>query len=152
MSDQSTFWSEEHLVKISQSPVSEQEWTEIVVNSQLSSLDLLRDSGPDGWSGRTFPVCCRLTEDERLEPFSESWGNSGMGSLTEFLTLNTAEFHSEGVGSSLSDILETGALPERYYLSPRACLGIVRRAARRGRALPEHLRRALDEAARAPME
>ena len=108
MSDQSTFWSEEHLAKISQSLVSEPEWMEIVVNSPLSSLDLLRDSGPDGWSGRTSPVCCRLTEDERLEPFSESWGNSGMGSLTEFLTLNTAEFHSEGVGSSLSDILETG--------------------------------------------
>jgi hypothetical protein len=147
MSEQSTFWSEEHLVKISQSPGSEQEWTEIVVNSPLSSLDLLRDSGPDGWSGRTFPVCCRLTTDERLEPFSEYWGNSGMGSLTEFLTLNTAEFHSEGVGCSLSDILETGDVPQRYYLSAKACRGILRRAEKRGKELPGQLRVALESVA-----
>jgi hypothetical protein len=84
--------------------------------------------------------------------FLGGWRNSGMGGPTESWTLSTLEFPSGAVASSLSDILETGALPERYYLSPRACLGIVRRAARRGRALPEHLRRALDEAARAPME
>ena len=147
MSDQSTFWSEEHLVKISQSPVSEQEWLEIVVNSPSSSLILLRELGPDGWSGRTSPVCCRLTEDERLEPFSQSWGNSGMGSPTEFLTLNTAEFHSDAVASSLSDILETGVVPQRYYLSATACRGILRRAKKRGKALPTALMEALVSAA-----
>jgi len=143
MSEQSTFWSEEHLAKISQSQDCEQEWTEIVVNSPLNSLDLLKGSGPDGWSGRTSPASCRLTEDERLEPFSESWGNSGMGSLTEFLTLNTAEYHSDGVGSSLSDILETGDMPQRYFLSAKACQGILRRAEKRAKALPDALRVAL---------
>jgi hypothetical protein len=40
---QSTFWSEEHLVKISQSPVSEQEWLAIVATSRSNSLGLLRE-------------------------------------------------------------------------------------------------------------
>jgi len=45
--------------------------------------------------------------------------------------------------SSLSDILETGDLPQRYYLSPKACAGILRRAANRGKDLPTMLLRAL---------
>ncbi len=45
-------------------------------------------------------------------------------------------------GSSLSRILQ-GAPPTKYYLTPRACLGILRRAFERGKALPKKLERAL---------
>jgi hypothetical protein len=45
----------------------------------------------------------------------------------------------------LSDVLEEiGSVPRRYYLSKKACSGILRRAAKRGRALPERLRMALE--------
>ena len=44
--------------------------------------------------------------------------------------------------SRLSQILEERAHP-RYYLSPRACTGILTRARRRGKPLPERLERAL---------
>lgn len=37
--------------------------------------------------------------------------------------------------SSLSDILETGDVPPRFYLSAKACSGIVRRAERRGKEI-----------------
>jgi hypothetical protein len=70
-----------------------------------------------------------------------------MGSPTEFLTLNTLEYPSDGVASSLSDILEIGELPQRYYLSGTACRGILRRAEKRGKELPEALRSALLEVA-----
>jgi hypothetical protein len=43
----------------------------------------------------------------------------------------------------LSDVLETGELPRRYYLTPRACQGILRRAEKRGKDLPEALKSAL---------
>jgi hypothetical protein len=59
-----------------------------------------------------------------------------MGSLTGFLTLNTSEFPSDGAASSLSDILETGDVPQRFYLSQKACAGILRRAKKRGKDLP----------------
>lgn len=42
----------------------------------------------------------------------------------------------------LSQILETH-VPEKYYLSPRACSGILRRAKTKGKDLPEILREAL---------
>jgi hypothetical protein len=66
-----------------------------------------------------------------------------MGSPTEFLTLNISEYPSDGGASSLLDILETGELPQRYYLSGTACRGILRRAEKRGKELPEALRSAL---------
>jgi hypothetical protein len=47
----------------------------------------------------------------------------------------------------LSDVLETGALPEKYSLSPRACSGILRRAERRGKELPPMLKKALEAVA-----
>ena len=52
------------------------------------------------------------------------------------------EFHNEEEESSLSQILEDN-VPEKYYLSNKACLGILRRSEKRGKTLPEVLRNAL---------
>ncbi|KST74358.1 hypothetical protein WS76_09465 [Burkholderia humptydooensis] len=73
-----------------------------------------------------------------------------MGSHTGFLTLSTSEWNhtlapslnDDGV-SSLSDILETGDVPQRYFLSAKACSGILRRAEKRGKELPRPLAHAL---------
>ena len=46
----------------------------------------------------------------------------------------------------LSSILMEG-VPERYYLSPKACQGILRRASERGKKLPVLLETALMEQA-----
>jgi hypothetical protein len=73
-----------------------------------------------------------------------------MGGATDALTLNTCEWgdgpepsRSAGDVCSLSDVLETGPLPEKYSLSPRACRGICARAERRGKELPPMLKAAL---------
>lgn len=57
-------------------------------------------------------------------------------------TLNTSECPSDVVESSLSQIL-LDTVPSKYYLSQTACLGILRRAEQRGKALPETLETAL---------
>jgi len=44
---------------------------------------------------------------------------------------------------SLSEVLEPEAMP-RYFLSPKAAQGILRRAAKRGRDLPPMLQQALE--------
>ena len=62
----------------------------------------------------------------------------------EFLTHNTGEFPSAVVESTLSSILEASA-PEKYYLSAKACEGILRRAERRGKELPPMLKTALEQ-------
>ena len=59
-------------------------------------------------------------------------------------TLNFGESPSEGRESTLLQILEANA-PEKYYLSPKACRGILNRAERRGKRLPEMLLEALKE-------
>jgi hypothetical protein len=59
------------------------------------------------------------------------------------LTLSFSESPSGGGGSLLSDVLETGAPPEKYFLSPKACAGILRRAEARRKQLPPLLRAVL---------
>jgi hypothetical protein len=86
------------------------------------------------------------TPQKSYTPSTASWPdfqNSGMGSPTEFLTLSISEFPKDAVASSLSDILETGELPQRYFLSATACKGILRRAEKRGKELPPQLEQAL---------
>lgn len=60
------------------------------------------------------------------------------------MTLNIGESPSVAKESTLSQILQANA-PEKYYLSPKACLGILRRADRRGKELPKMLKEALEE-------
>ena len=57
-------------------------------------------------------------------------------------TLNTSECPSAVVESSLSQILQD-TVPSKYYLSPTACMGILRRAEERGKDLPTALAAAL---------
>ena len=57
-------------------------------------------------------------------------------------TLNTGVSPRDAKESSLSQILQADP-PLKYYLSPKACLGILRRAFERGKELPKKLERAL---------
>ena len=84
----------------------------------------------------------RFTDGQRR---TYIWETDGAW-LTEFLTLNTGVSPSEEQGSTLSQILEA-KVPEKYYLSPKACLGILRRASVRGKELPEVLKTALERQA-----
>jgi hypothetical protein len=59
------------------------------------------------------------------------------------LTRNTSEWRNEGAACSLSSILEVAPIPQRFFLSRKACSGIIRRAEKRGKELPEQLRAAL---------
>lgn len=83
-------------------------------------------------------------------PASGKWATAGMvrgGRLTqlgESLMLNIGEYPNVENESTLSEILEDN-VPEKYYLSPKACLGILRRAKSKGRKLPDNLRIALEQ-------
>jgi hypothetical protein len=55
---------------------------------------------------------------------------------------NISEWPNDAAVCSLSQVLEPTA-PQRFFLSAKACAGILRRAEKRGKALPEALRLAL---------
>ena len=149
----SMFSSEAPLANHSASPDSEAEWLTLEETSLSSILQSLSDCAPHGWYGRTSPASCRVMEDGTLVPLSEAWSNSGIARPGECLTLSTSEFHSAADVCSLSDVLEAGSVPQKYYLSQRACGGILRRAEKRHKELPAHLEAALRAvAAKAPTE
>jgi hypothetical protein len=70
----------------------------------------------------------------------------------ELLTLSSCEWtgirelslKDEGV-SSLSEVLEAVNVPRRYFLTKKACEGILRRSEKRGKELPVDLKSALLE-------
>ena len=69
----------------------------------------------------------------------------------ESWTLNTGESPKDAVESSLSQILEDNPHP-KYFLSAKACQGILRRAEKRGKELPPMLKEALEKQAKATGE
>jgi hypothetical protein len=95
------------------------------------------------------PVSCRPSEGGILMPSSGPWRNSGTGSPTECWTFKTSESPTDAVDSSLSDILETGDVPSKYFLTPKACAGILQPAASRKRSgkLSARLEKALKDVA-----
>jgi len=113
--------------------------------------------------GKTYPVLFQATTDRILEPClkksqkpifqclqvengqPQEWLEGGrLTPLGESLTLNIGEYPNVERESTLSEILEDN-VPERYYLSPKACLGILRRAKAKKRNLPDNLRIALEQ-------
>ena len=55
---------------------------------------------------------------------------------------NFSESPKDAAVSSLSQIL-LGTVPQKYYLSAKACRGILRRSAERGKTLPPQLESAV---------
>jgi predicted nucleic acid-binding Zn ribbon protein len=64
-----------------------------------------------------------------------------------YWTVSTSGLHS-AVAASLSSVLEPeGLIPPKYFLSSKACQGILNRAARRQKTLPAMLEQALQAVA-----
>lgn len=72
-----------------------------------------------------------------------SW-EKGIPSLGGCLMLNFGECPNVVEESGLWQILEAN-VPQKYFLSARACVGVLRRAERRGKELPEILETALKQ-------
>lgn len=107
----------------------------------------------------TFQFLCLTAESGRIAERSSTTASLLRGDLW---TLNTSEYLNAGSvspswsitaeatprtyyyrESRLSEILQTDA-SEKYYLSARACEGILRRADKRGKELPDVLKAALE--------
>jgi DNA (cytosine-5)-methyltransferase 1 len=112
-----------------------------------SGTDLLTLADRAGFSSRMFPDCSIPTTGGISQALSYRWKSAGMAWRGECLTHSISESPSAAVASSLSDILERH-VPPKYFLSAKACKGILKRSERRGVKLPEALRVALTTAAR----
>jgi len=103
-------------------------------------------------SSQTFPICLKLRklggvgyqtkeDGQSLDASTMKWESGAL--LGEYMMPSFGECPREENVSRLSQILEDSA-PQRYYLSAKACAGILNRAERRGKELPEILKMALE--------
>lgn len=143
MDRQSTFSWEELPARASPSPDCDRGSATPAAGSCLPFLRSLGVIGLNGLCGKTSPASYQVTEDGILAPSSGRWGSWGTGGPIACATLNGGEWPSEGAVCSLSDVLEISDVPPRYFLSAKACAGILRRAGRRGEKLPPALEHAL---------
>ena len=146
--EQLTLLLGEHPAKLGPSPEKGWALTILAAASPSHMLALLKNCDPAGLYGKTCQASIQRENPEGpiSPPLSGRWLNSGIISPTERLTLNTSESRSDAADAFLSDILEIGDLPRRYFLSQKACAGILRRAERRGKELPPALKAALVQA------
>jgi hypothetical protein len=100
-------------------------------------------SSPDWWGmmppSRRLPGEAGLTQVWFLGPRDVPRGVSSM--------LNTSDWPNDARVCSLSQVLQVGPIPPRFFLSARACAGILRRAEKRGKKLPATLDTALRQTA-----
>ena len=129
------------------------------------------DAPPQSSSGKTSPASSRPRTTlsgafwERLPAKAANCNRQGEGGRTLVLCLVPGEQSSGGFSMpnisgwpnaaavcSLSQVLEEGSIPQRFFLSATACEGILRRAEKRGKELPPALEHALKAVAeQAPM-
>ena len=132
------------------------------VGEQVQWCDL------DGWSGKMSPELLAVTKEETSQPSLKKRSKSSNrkpplflcltrdglqqdacltwtedGALPgEYMTRSFGECPNAAAESRLSAILEE-CPHQRYSLSAKACQGILNRAERRGKKLPEQLERVL---------
>src|SRR5262249_16772350 len=100
-------------------------------------------------SSRTFVAYSLPTEGKTSKSLFKPWPNSGIVLDGVCLIVGTSESPSRAKESSLWDVIEKGEVPPRYFLSPNAARGILRRAKEMKRELLPHLREALEILVRA---
>ena len=100
-----------------------------------------------GLSKQMLPMCLCLKTEDGLKPDASmmTWAVGRL--LGEYTMHSFGEYPNEERESHLSQILQDFA-PPKYYLSEKACQGILNRAEKRGKALPEPLRKALENQAK----
>ena len=137
-------FAEEHLVSLSPSQDCEKDSAMIEAILLSRFAEWLSDCGPNTSSGKTFQDVCHPMEDGTLAPSQGRWLNSGIHSDGVCLTHNTLESPKDAEESFLLDVLQDSQnISDRYCLSQKAAEGILRRAKRRGKTLPETLDTAL---------
>ena len=110
---------------------------------QTSKLSSRRSSASQS---QKLPLCLCLTGGGGRNPAASTlkWES---GQLLGAYTMHSfGEFPNEENASRLSQILQDSP-PPKYCLSAKACLGILKRADKRGKGLPAELKAALEKQA-----
>src|SRR5690554_826853 len=114
------------------------------LDSFMSLLDWLEKASPEFLLSKTLQASLAPTKEKILQCCSQRWPSSGMLLDGVLLTAKTSESPNLAKESTLSDVIEMGEAHPKYFLSPNAARGIIRRADRMGRNLRPHFRKSLE--------
>lgn len=140
----------------------------IVKEMRKCANDTMKDMSADLWSGRMFLERLAQTKEKTSAESSKKSAESVTNQLLfldlrmengnqlepswetitalhgEFSTHDGSAYHNAENASHLSQILQD-EVPQKYYLSKKACEGILRRSETRGKPLPPILKQALEQ-------
>ncbi len=116
----------------------------LALSPQILDTTSRQSSKRSSASSSRVPRCLRLKKADGPKPML-MWETDGV-LRTELLTRNIGVCPSEENECFLWQVLQT-KVPGKYYLSPRACQGILRRASEHGKQLPRVLQLALERQA-----
>ena len=140
------------------------DWMEAGADCSGTSAVSLINHLPRGFSGRTSLVLSPATTEPTLLPCcgaslahtpgcpmeggvpQEWWSDPNGQRSGGCLTLSISQSPNDAAVCSLSDVLEEQVGP-RYFLSAKACSGVLSRAERRNKQLPLLLHQALERVA-----
>ena len=114
------------------------------LDSFMNLCASFEDAAQEPLSSKTCMAFSLATEDETSQSYSRRWTNSGMTSRGACLIAKTLESPSNGDESTLLPYIEVGEIPEKYFLSPNAANGILRRVDQMRRNLPPSFRKSLE--------
>ena len=141
---QLTLLSEDSPAKICQLPENGRALLESGLDYGSSLQELLTSLNQVGLSSKMSPVFYPATKEQILPSSFNGWRNGGMAFAGGYLTLSISEYPNDAEECSLLQVLETD-VAQKYYLSKKACEGILRRAKVRGKQLPELLQYVLEK-------
>lgn len=113
----------------------------------MSLLASLEKDAPELFYSKTFTASLARTMDGTLRSSFERWPSSGILSDGVCLTAKTSESPSHAKESTLWGVIETGEVPDKYFLRPNAAKGMLRRTKQMGRNLFPPLRESLEKLA-----
>lgn len=128
-----TFCAEAGLARIIQSQVQEKDFPEKEAGYGQSISESQNFSDLNGLSQRMFPDFSVLTMEKTFGESFPTSIRSGTVYHGQCWIQKTSVLHNNEKGSSLLEVLET-SVPQKYYLSKKATIGIIRRAQRDGRS------------------
>ena len=116
------------------SPAKTSRWREWATDRGLKENDLdcfmtllasLEKHAPELYCSKTLQACLVHTEEAILPLSSKRWPNSGILSAGVCLTAKTSESPNHASESTLSGVIKTSTVPEKYFLNPNAARGML---------------------------
>lgn len=123
--------------------IAQRVYNQLLIDSPILGRDDLQSYVPE-FAKTAWSQLCLSGIDFSDEQNSYKWPKAGLAWDDTFIGATVSPTPIEPISSNLLDIVERERVGDRYYLTPNAAEGIIRRVDNQGRKLFPPLRKALE--------